>query len=147
MDDSALSLLPQFPSLTELMPMDVQDNGFRQVGRCEQLERIWFMYCRDTTDVATGHIAGLRGLKTYYAGKTQITDRSLEILGGMPSLEQLEFYETKGVTDAGLVFLAALPRLREIALQRPRERHSERNNSFSGSRTGGLLTVSGPEKL
>lgn len=115
-DDDALARLPQFPSLTELMPMDVQDNGFRHVGRCQQLERIWFMYCRDTTDVATEHIGGLRKLKTYYAGKTHITDRSLEILGGMPSLEGLEFYETKGITDPGLVFLAALPRLREIAL-------------------------------
>jgi hypothetical protein len=57
------------------------------------------MYCRDTTDVATGHIAGLQ-LKYYYAGLTQITDRSLEILGRMTSLEKVEFFETKGVTDA-----------------------------------------------
>ena len=34
----------------------------------------------------------------------------------MPSLEQIEFYECNGVTDAGLVFLAALPRLREVHL-------------------------------
>ena len=34
----------------------------------------------------------------------------------MPSLEQVELYECKGVTDAGLPFLAALPRLREVAL-------------------------------
>ena len=58
------------------------------------------MYCRDTTDVATEHIAGLQ-LKYYYAGLTQITDRSLAILGRMSSLEQVEFYECKGVTDAG----------------------------------------------
>ena len=60
------------------------------------------MYCRDTTDAATEHIAGLQ-LTYYYAGLTLITDRSLEILGGMPSLEQVELYECKGVTDAGLV--------------------------------------------
>ena len=34
----------------------------------------------------------------------------------MPSLEQIEFYECNGVTDAGLVFLAGLPNLREVAL-------------------------------
>ena len=74
------------------------------------------MYCRSTTDRATEHVEGLSGLKTYYAGATQITDRSLEILGRMPSLERIELYECEGVTDAGLLFLAGLPRLREVAL-------------------------------
>ncbi len=55
--------------------MDVQDERFRDVGRCEQLEALWCMYCRDTTDTATEHIA-----------------------------------------DAGLAFLARLPRLREVSL-------------------------------
>ena len=35
----------------------------------------------------------------------------------MPSLEKVEFYECNHVTDAGLPFLAALPRLREVALE------------------------------
>jgi Leucine-rich repeat (LRR) protein len=73
------------------------------------------MYCRETTDAATAHIAGLR-IAYYYAGLTLITDRSLEILGGMTSLEQVELYECQGVTDAGLGFLAGLPRLREVHL-------------------------------
>jgi hypothetical protein len=38
------------------------------------------------------------------------------MLGGMPSMEQIELYECNGVTDAGLVFLAALPHLREVHL-------------------------------
>ena len=67
-------------------------------------------------DAATGQIAGLTKLKTYYAGLTQITDRSLEILGRMSSLEKLEFYECKNITNAGLAFLAHLPRLREVDL-------------------------------
>ena len=91
-DDEALATLPRFPALTDLMPMDVPDAGFRHVGRCENLEGLWCMYCRDTTDAATEHIAGLTKLKTYYAGQTKITDRSLEILSRMPSLESLEFW-------------------------------------------------------
>jgi hypothetical protein len=113
-DDAALSALPRFPSLRELTPIDVKDDGFRHIGRC-QLERLSCMYCRDTTDAATAHIANLQ-LRYYYAGLTQITDRSLEILGRMASLEQIELYECKGVTDAGLVFLTGLPRLREVQL-------------------------------
>ncbi len=71
------------------------------------------MYCRETTDVATEHIGGLQ-LRSYYAGLTQITDRSLEILGRMGSLERIELYEWLHVTDAGLVFVATLPRLRQF---------------------------------
>lgn len=115
-DDSALSALASFPALLGLMPMDMLDDGFRHVGRCEQLEDLWCMYCRDTGDAATEHIAGLTRLKTYYAGATKITDRSLEILGGMTSLEDIEFHECKRITNAGVASLAELPRLRKISV-------------------------------
>jgi hypothetical protein len=115
-DDASLSALPRFPALRDLMPMDVPDAGFRHVGRCENLEGLWCMYCQETGDAATEHIAGLARLKTYYAGQTRITDRSLEILGRMASLERLEFRQCAGLTDAGVAHLARLPRLREIGL-------------------------------
>jgi hypothetical protein len=115
-DDTSLSELPRFPALREFMPMDVTDAGFRHVGRCGNLESLWCMYCRETGDAATGHIADLARLKTYYAGKTGITDRSLKILGQIDSLERLEFWQCAGVTDAGVTDLARLPRLREIVL-------------------------------
>lgn len=114
-DDVALDRLPDFPSLVEFMPMDVADEGFRAVGKCERLQKLWCMYCRETGDLATERVAGLR-LKSYYAGLTQITDRSLEILGRMDSLELVELFETKAVTDVGLAHLAKLPRLRRIEL-------------------------------
>lgn len=113
-DDRALGALPSFPALVQLMPMDVSDDGFRHVGACAQLDKLWCMYCRTTGDVATGHITGLSRLRSYYAGRTQITDKSLELLSGMPSLEELEFWETGGITNAGIAALARLPRLRRI---------------------------------
>ena len=97
--------------------MDVPDDGFRHVGRCARLERLWCMYCKETGDVATGHIAGLSGLKSYAAFSSRITDVSLEILGRMPSLERLQFEYCAGITNAGLACLAALPRLREVELE------------------------------
>lgn len=115
-DDASLSALPSFPALRQIMPMDVPDAGFRHVGRCENLEDLWCMYCRDTGDTATEHISRLSQLKTYYAGMTQITDRSLEILGRMDAFERLEFWACQGITDAGIAHLAALPRLREITI-------------------------------
>ena len=74
------------------------------------------MYCGDTGDAATEHLAGLWHLQTYHAGKTKTTDRSLEILGSMASLEHLEFWEHTGLTHAVLAHLARLPKLREISL-------------------------------
>ena len=116
-DDGSLSALPEFPALRGLMPMDVPDGGFRHVGRCEKLEDLWCMYCRDTGDAATEHIAGLSMLKTYYAGSTQITDRSLEILGRMESLERIELFDCSGISNAGVRLLAGLPKLREITVE------------------------------
>jgi hypothetical protein len=115
-DDAALSTLPAFPALRELMPMDASDAGFRHVGRCEKLEALWCMYCRDTGDAATEHLAGLSRLKHYYAGNTRITDDSLEILSRFSSLERLEFWACNGLTDAGVSRLAGLPRLKELHL-------------------------------
>jgi hypothetical protein len=113
--ESALSALPRFPALRELTPIGLRDEGFVHVGGCRALERLTCMYCRETTDRATGHVAGLK-LKYYYAGLTKITDRSLEILGTMDSLEQADFYECQGLTDAGLRHLARLPNLKEVHL-------------------------------
>jgi hypothetical protein len=112
-DDAALATLPDFPSLRELTPIDFTDAGFRHIGGCRQLERLTCMYCRETGDAATEHIVGLP-LKYYYAGLTKITDRSLEILGRIHSLEQIDFYECNGPTDAGLPYLAAMPNLKEV---------------------------------
>jgi hypothetical protein len=116
-DDASLGALPRFPALRQLMPMDVTDDGFRHVGACERLENLWCMYCRNTGDPATGHIAGLRNLTSYYAGKTRITDRSLEILSGLTSLEKLEFWEIAAITNTGVAALAGLPNLKEITVE------------------------------
>ena len=114
-DDAALATLPSFPSLRFIMPMDVPDAGFRHIGRCPRLKALWCMYCRDTGDEATTHLADLE-LALYYAGKTRITDASLEILGRMASLEKVELWQTANVTDAGIAALLPLPRLRELSI-------------------------------
>jgi len=115
-DDASLASLKDFRALKELMPMDVSDDGFRHVGRCEQLESLILMYCRDTTDVATEHLRELSNLKKYHAGYTLMTDRSLEMLGNMSSLEELSFEGCKFITDAGIQFLTTLPHLRHVSI-------------------------------
>ena len=56
-------------------------------------------------------------LKTYYAGATKITDRSLEMLGRVSSLESIEFHECSRITNAGVALLAGLPNLRELTIK------------------------------
>jgi hypothetical protein len=115
-DDVGLSALPRFPALKELMPMDVPDDGYRHIAACQALESLVLMYCRDTSDAATEHIAGLPNLKKYFASYTRITDRSPRILGGISSLEKVTFDSCSGLTNQGVAALAALTRLSEVRL-------------------------------
>jgi hypothetical protein len=107
-------MLREFPALRELMPMDIPDAGYRHIGRCERLEALTLMYCRDTTDAATEHITGLRHLLKYFNSYTTITDRTPELLSTMDSLESVTFDTCHGLTNAGVARLARLPRLREL---------------------------------
>jgi len=115
-DDASLASLSDFPSLKELMPMDVSDDGFRHIGRSHQLASLILMYCRETTDVATSHLTGMPNLKKYHAGYTLSTDASLQMLSQIKSLEEISFEGCKFITDAGIPFLTTLPRLREISI-------------------------------
>jgi hypothetical protein len=113
-DDEAVAMLPSFPALRELMPMDVPDEGYRHIGRCERLESLILMYCRDTTDAATEHITALRRLSYYFNSYTAITDRTPELLSTIDSLERITFDACHGLTNAGIERLARLPKLREL---------------------------------
>jgi hypothetical protein len=115
-DDVGVSALPAFPALKELMPMDVPDAGYRHIGKCEQLESLILMYCRDATDAATDHITGLRRLSYYFNSYTTITDRTPELLSVMDSLERITFDGCHSLTNAGIARLARLPRLRELRI-------------------------------
>jgi hypothetical protein len=113
-DDEGVSALPRFPALRELMPMDVPDAGYRHIGRCEQLQSLVLMYCRDTSDAATEHLAGLTKLERYFASYTRVTDRTPEILSGVSSLQDVTFDGCAGLTNAGITALARLPRLQYL---------------------------------
>jgi hypothetical protein len=113
-DDAGIATLPDFPALKELMPMDIPDAGYRHIRKCEQLESLVLMYCRDTTDAATEHLVGLPKLAKYFASYTQITDRTPELLSTIASLESVTFDGCAGLTDAGVGSLAALPNLHTL---------------------------------
>lgn len=113
-DDEGLSALPRFPALRELMPMDVPDDGYRHIGACERIESLVLMYCRDTTDAAMEHLAGLPRLQKYFVSYNRSTDRTPEILSGIDALEEITFDVCAGLSNAGIRTLARLPRLRRL---------------------------------
>jgi Leucine-rich repeat (LRR) protein len=113
-DDKAISALPRFPALKELMPMDIPDAGYRHIGKCEGLESLILMYCRDTTDAATEQITGLPKLSYYFNSYTTITDRTPELLSSINTLERITFDACHSLTDSGVAKLARLPRLKEL---------------------------------
>jgi hypothetical protein len=113
-DDASLASFPSFPSLRELMPMDVPDAGYRHIGACKELQSLVLMYCRDTTDAATEQITGLPKLSYYFNSYTTITNRTPQLLSGIESLERITFDSCHRLTNAGVARLARLPRLREL---------------------------------
>jgi hypothetical protein len=96
--------------------MDVPDEGYRHIGRCEQLESLVLMYCRDTGDVATSHLTKLARLKKYFASYTRATDRTPRYLSEIDSLESIDLSSIPGITNAGIAALTRLPHLRELHL-------------------------------
>ncbi len=114
-DDAGLSTLPNFPALRELMPMDVPDEGYRHVAGT-RVESLVLMYCRDTTDRATEHLAAMTTVKKYFVSYNRITDRTPEILAGITSLEELTFDSCAGLTNEGIMALAKLPKLRSVSV-------------------------------
>ena len=65
-DDAGIAELPKFRSLRELMPMDVPDLGYRHIARCEGLESLVLMYCRETGDAATEQIVQIAGIEVVF---------------------------------------------------------------------------------
>lgn len=115
--DAELATLATFPALRDLTPIGLGDDEFRHVGACTGLETLTCMYTRDIGDAATSHLAKLNALRKYYAGDAGITDRSLEILAGLPSLESVELWNCPAVTNDGLAALARSPRLRKVFVE------------------------------
>ncbi len=113
-EDAAIALLPEFPLLRELMPMGVPDAGYRHIGKCERLETLTLMYCRDTGDEATSHIVGLDNLRRYFASYTQITDRTPEMLATMNGLKEIEFSAVSKLTNNGIAALAQSKSLQRV---------------------------------
>jgi F-box/leucine-rich repeat protein 14 len=117
MKDGDLEPLSRFPALNNLWAWRFGNEGYLYIGRVEGLEELVNMYCNDTDDAATEYLAGLSNLHKYNIWTTQITDKSLDVLSGMDSLQQILLQKCNRLTDEGLAKLQRLPLLRSLSLQ------------------------------
>ncbi|MPZ19145.1 MAG: hypothetical protein GEV06_14705 [Luteitalea sp.] len=116
LSDAAVAPLVDAPALEDLGPTLFGDDAFFYIARISRLRRLTNMYNRATTDAATRHLRNHPRLAQYSAFGTQITDESLRILAGLPTLETLDFESCAGITDTGLRELTRLPRVRRISV-------------------------------
>ena len=73
----------------------------------------------DTDDAWVAPLKGLKNLKKQHLEKSKITDKALDTVGAIGSLEYLNLYKT-GVTDAGLDKLSGLKNLKPSTCGRPK---------------------------
>lgn len=93
------------------------DAGMEAVGKLKQLKSIRFWHCRNT-DAGTEHLKNLPNLKSVWLAPQftpRITDKSLESLAAIKSLEEVKITETKLTWD-GLQHLKKLPKLKKLIL-------------------------------
>ncbi len=73
-----------------------------------------------TDDAVMPTLGDLPSVKTLIIHEGQATDRAMEIVGRLGSLENLYIAEAEGLTDAGVARLAALGNLKDLSLAQVR---------------------------
>lgn len=90
---------------------DVGDKTCRALSACKHLETI-DLTSTPVTDKGIQAIAALPKLETLYLHDTRVTDKGIAALAAVKTLKDLGLSDTTGVTDAGLMPLAGLARLK-----------------------------------
>lgn len=93
------------------------DAGMEAVGELKHLKSVRFWHCRNT-DAGTVHLKKLPELRAVWLAPQftpRITDKSLEILATIPTLEEVKLTETR-LSWTSLQKLNNLPKLKKVIL-------------------------------
>lgn len=104
-DDSALDLLKDLPKLKKLFLHElsgVTDEGLKNLEAAPSIELLDIWSVPKMTDESIDVISKLPNLKELTVRSTAVTDRSIEKLLQIPTLQTLVFKENGAVTEAGL---------------------------------------------
>jgi hypothetical protein len=118
------ALMPSIARLEDLRKLTLHRGQARDVslGQIRSLKHLEELALEQTklSDAGVAHLRGLKSLKRLRIqsdaySDPSITDRSLEVIGSLPALEELTIVGRR-FSDDGLKHLAKLPRLRKLSL-------------------------------
>jgi Leucine-rich repeat (LRR) protein len=115
--DTDIAELARIPDLTrlDLSLTRISDQGLRNLRAAPKIAELNLYYAELITDDGMSAVRGWKHLKRLNLRGTKITDKTLEMLATVPTLESLDIGFAE-ITDVGLDHLSVLPNLRELTI-------------------------------
>ena len=112
--------MPRLAELHDLRRLDISltrisDRGLRALKTAGSIEDLNLYFAEQVSDESTAIFRNWKHLKRLNLRGTKITDSTLEILEGVPSLEWLDIGWAQ-ITDTGLDHLSSLNNLRSLSM-------------------------------
>src|SRR4051812_9907746 len=113
--DSDIARLGQMSDLRrlDLSLTRISDRGLRALKSAQGIEDLNVYFAEQISDEGAAVVRNFHHLKTLNLRGTKITDNTLELLAGVPTIESLDIGWAQ-ITDTGLEHLTALTNLRRL---------------------------------
>jgi Leucine-rich repeat (LRR) protein len=110
--------MPRYAAMPDLRRLDLSltrlsDRGLRALKSAPAIEDLNLYFAEQITDEGASVVRNWKHLKSLNLRGTKITDNTLELLAGVPTLESLDIGWAQ-ITDTGLEHLTALINLRRL---------------------------------
>jgi Leucine-rich repeat (LRR) protein len=109
----------------------ISDAGLICISDIPNLNVLCLHGMRNITDEGIARLTKMRSLKKLEIGSSQVTDKGLLYLSRIKTLERLDLpQQQKGITDIGVGYLAELPNLKELSINRVHSADLTRNTEY-----------------
>ena len=115
--DELLKKISGLPGLKKLRMKKTQatDEGLRHIGKMSELEELYIRDARSVTDEGVSYLALLANLKHISISFSNLTNDSLVLLSGLPSMEEVDL-QGNHFSDDGLARLNGKDRLKKLCI-------------------------------
>jgi hypothetical protein len=115
--DELLKKISGLPGLKKLRMKKTQatDEGLRHIGKMSKLEELYIRDARAVTDKGVSHLSNLAQLKHISISFSNLTNDSLVLLSGLPSIEEVDL-QGNHFSDEGLARLNGKDRLKTLCI-------------------------------
>jgi Leucine-rich repeat (LRR) protein len=121
--DAGCVYIKEMPSLRILSFHEnlsrISDAGLVHIAQMPRLEILCLHGMKNITDEGIANLTKMSSLRMLNIASSQVTDRGLEYLSQIKTLECLELpQDQKGITDKGLEYLSRLSNLKDLSISR-----------------------------